>query len=115
MILYSTAALVAAGFALTGIAKLIKAPAMVVRAEHAGFSVRAYQLIGAAEVAGALGVLAGLRFPVFGYAAGACLFLLMAGAVLTHIRLGDKLAELAPAMVFTLAIAAYLIALGAGR
>jgi len=113
--MYVVAAAIAAGFVMAGTAKLIKAPSMVARAGHAGFSVRAYQLIGAAEVAGALGVLAGLRFPLLGFAAGVGLLLLMAGAVLTHIRLGDKLAELAPAVVFTLATAAYLVALGSGR
>lgn len=115
MILYVTAAAVAAGFAMVGAAKLAKPPAMVARAEHAGFSVRAYQLIGAAEVAGALGVLAGLRFPLLGYAAGVCLLLLMAGAVVTHIRLGDKFVAVAPAVVFALVTAVYLVVLGAGR
>ncbi len=115
MIVHVTAAVVAAGFTIAGAAKLAKSPAMVARARHVGFSTRAYQLIGAAEVAGALGVLAGLRFAPLGYASGAALLHLMAGAAITHLRVGDKAVAAVPAAVFTLATAAYLIALGASR
>ena len=112
MILYLTAGLVAAGFAGTGAAKLAKAPSMRARADHVGFGVKAYQLIGAAEIAGALG---GLWFIPLGYAAGACLLLLMAGALVTHIKVGDKPAEMLPAAVFALVTAAYVVSLGTSR
>ena len=115
MILYLTAGLVAAGFAGAGAAKLAKAPSMRARADHVGFGVKAYQLIGAAEIAGALGVLGGLWFIPLGYAAGACLLLLMAGALITHIKVGDKPAEMLPAAVFALVTAAYVVSLGTSR
>jgi hypothetical protein len=115
MLAYVMAAAVAAGFTFAGAAKLARSRAMVARASHAGFSATTYQLIGAAEVAGALGVIAGLWFAPLGYAAGACLLLLMAGAFATHVRIGDKAVELIPAAVFALVTFAYLVALGTSR
>lgn len=112
MILYITAALVAAGFMAAGSAKLVKAPAMVTRADHVGFNAKAYQLIGAAEIAGALGVLGGLWYIPLGYSAGAGLLLLMAGALVTHIRVGDKPTEMIPALAFAVVTATYVVSLG---
>lgn len=112
MILYITAALVAAGFTGAGSAKLAKAPAMVARADHVGLSAKAYQLIGAAEIAGALGVLGGLWLTPLGYAAGGCLLLLMAGALVTHIQVRDQPAALLPAVAFAVVTAAYVVSLG---
>ena len=115
MILQVAAAVAAAGFTFAGAAKLAKSRAMVARASHVGFSAAAYQLIGAAEVAGALGVVAGLRFAPLGYAAGLCLLLLMVGAFVAHIRAGDRAVETVPAAVLALVTAVYLVAPGVGR
>ena len=48
-------------------------------------------VIGVLEIAGAVGVLAGLRFPQLGLAAAAGLVLLLLGAVVHHLLRGDLL------------------------
>jgi hypothetical protein len=75
-----------------------------------GFTLGHVRLIGSAEIFGAIGLLlprlVGLSFltPL----AAACLAVLMAGAVWTHVRLGDR--QFAPALV--LGALSALIAIG---
>lgn len=112
MMLVIIAAGLAAAFAALGSAKLAKAPSMVARAEHVGFTAREYQYIGAAELAGAAGVAAGLWFTPLGLAAGVGLVVLLLGALVTHVRQGDGPVEIAPAVLFVLAALAYVVVLG---
>ena len=105
--------LLAALFLLLGVAKVLALPRMRELAEHAGFSVAAYRGIGALEVAGAAGLLVGLTVPLLGASAGVGLLLLLAGAVITHVRNGDGIRGIAPALVCVVLVAAYLAALGA--
>ncbi|MFF4033547.1 DoxX family protein [Streptomyces sviceus] len=76
---------------------------MVRLAAETGFSVAAYRRIGVLQLAGVAGVALGL--------AGAGLLLLLAGAVVVHVRRGDPVAELAPAVVCAVPVASYLAAL----
>lgn len=103
----------AAAFAALGTAKIAKTASMRERARHGGFGAKAYQLIGIAEVLGAMGIVAGLVYAPLGYAAGAGLVLLLAGAVGTHLRSGDGVAQVAPAVLFAVGTVGYLVALGA--
>lgn len=96
-----------------GTAKMRAVPAMRERAAHVGMSNDAYRKIGALEVAGAAGVLAGLVEPRIGGLAAAGLLALLGGAVVAHLRTGDTLREAAPALVSAAAVAAYLAALAA--
>jgi hypothetical protein len=105
------AALVAAIFTALGAAKILAVPPMQSRAAHAGFTVAAYRRIGVLEVAGAAGVLAGLIRPVLGGLASAGLLLLLAGAMVTHVRNHDGPREVAPAVVCVVLVAGYLVAL----
>lgn len=107
------AVVLACAFAGLGAAKIAKTPSMLARADHVGFTAQSYQLIGAAEFAGAVGVLAGLEYLPIGYAAGIGLLVLLGGAVATHLRRGDGLADLAPAAAFAALAVAYLVVLGA--
>ena len=100
-------------FASLGVAKIARTPSMRARAGHVGFSTESYQLIGAAEVLGAVGVAAGLVYAPVGYVAGAGLLVLLAGAVGAHLRTGDRAADLGPAVLFAAGTAAYLLALAA--
>ena len=102
---------VAVVFAALGAAKVLALPPMRVRAAHLGFSVTAYRAIGALEIAGVAGILLGVAVPVIGGLAGAGLLLLLAGAVLAHLRNGDSLSHLVPAVVAGLLVAAYLVVL----
>jgi hypothetical protein len=112
---FVTGAAVAAGFTALGAAKLAKTPPMRARAEHVGFTAESYQLIGAAELAGAAGVLIGLAYAPVGYAAGIGLLGLLSGAFRAHTRAGGDLRELAPAALFAVGTVSYLIALRASR
>ncbi|GAA4886176.1 DoxX family protein [Actinomycetospora straminea] len=99
-------------FAGLGLVKVLAlAPARALATE-AGFSVDAYRRIGALELAGAVGVALGPAVPVLGVLAGTGLLLLLAGAVVTHLRHRDGVRRIAPAVVCAVLVAGYLAALG---
>lgn len=81
-----------------GSAKLFRAPSMLLEAERLGFSVRSYQLIGAAELAGAVGMMASLRWPALGVVTAGALLALMVGALWALRRAGQGLRAMAPAL-----------------
>lgn len=105
------AALLVVAFAILGSAKLAAVPAMRARAEHVGFSVGAYRRIGALELLGVAGLLAGAELAAVGILAGAGLLILLAGAVGTHVRNGDGPREVAPAVVLGMVTVSYLVLL----
>ena len=103
------AALLVVAFAAVGTAKLAAMPAMRAKAEHVGFSVAAYRRIGLLEVLGVVGLLVGALVPVIGALAAAGLLMLLAGAVVAHVRNGDGIREIAPAVVLGLVTLSYLL------
>ncbi|MER6632654.1 DoxX family protein [Streptomyces sp. NPDC000987] len=105
------ACLVALTYVGFGAPKILALPPMRRLAAHAGFSVPAYRVIGALEVAGAAAAAVGPAVPPLGVLAGAGLLLLMAGAVITHARRGDGVRALVPATVCALLVTAYLTSL----
>jgi hypothetical protein len=105
------AVLLAAVFLLVGSAKLAAVPAMREAAAHVGMTVTHYRLLGALEVAAAVGLLAGLRFTALGVAASAGLVLLMVGAVVVHLRSGDPATRCLPAVVVGVLAAVHLVLL----
>ncbi|WP_040781311.1 DoxX family protein [Rhodococcus ruber] len=94
-----------------GVSKMSAISPMRERAAHVGMSVGTYRGIGALEVAGAAGLLLGGLVPALGAAAGVGLLLLMVGAVVAHVRNGDGLREMMPAVVVGALILAYLLVL----
>jgi hypothetical protein len=108
MTIWVLAAVLAAGFAAIGAAKVLALPAMRERASHFGFTLAAYRRIGILEWAGAAGVLIGLAAPVIGLLAAIGLLLLLAGALAAHVRHRDGLREAIPALVFGAVDAAYI-------
>ncbi|MFC0430896.1 DoxX family protein [Kutzneria buriramensis] len=114
-VLIVLSALVAVVFLLSGAASLFALAPMRERAAHIGFSVTAYRGIGALQIAGAAGLLLGLAVPVLGALAGTGLLLLLAGAVITHMRNHDRGRDLVPAIVCAVLVAGYLVALGVSR
>jgi hypothetical protein len=110
------AGLLVIAFAATGSAKLAAVPAMRTKAAHVGFSVSAYRRIGLLEVLGVLGLLAGAFVPVIGAAAATGLVVLLCGAIVTHLRSGDGVREIIPAVALGLLSLTYLfLVLGALR
>ena len=96
-------------FATAGSAKLAAVPAMREAAEHVGFSVAAYRRIGLLEVLAVLGLLIGAFVPLIGALAAAGLLLLLGGALIAHLRNGDGVRQIAPAVVLGLMTLTYLI------
>jgi hypothetical protein len=103
------AGLLVVAFTAFGSAKLAAVPAMRAKAEHVGFSVTAYRRIGLLELLGVVGLLIGAFVPVIGAFAGAGLLMLLGGAVVTHVRNGDGIRDIAPAIVLGLVTLSYLL------
>ena len=91
-----------------GGAKVAAVPDMRRRADHLGYPVWAYRVIGALELAAVAGLVAGFVAPALAVAAAAGLLLMMAGAVVSHVRAGDGLAGAAPALGVAGVVAAHL-------
>jgi hypothetical protein len=100
--------LLAAACLIPAAAKLASHPKMRHAAAHFGIPWPRYQLIGAAELAAAGGVLAGLRWHPLGLAAAAGMTLLLLGALITHRRAADGRKEMAPALLALAITIAYL-------
>jgi hypothetical protein len=102
--------LLAAACLIPAAAKLASHPKMRHAAAHFGIPWPRYQLIGIAELAGAAGVMAGLRWHPLGLAAAAGMALLLLGALITHRRAADGGKEMAPALLALAITIAYLAA-----
>ncbi|MER7930139.1 DoxX family protein [Streptomyces sp. NPDC096057] len=98
-------------FMVLGLAGALALPKMREKAAETGFSVAAYRRIGGLQMAGAIGVALGPVVPPLGGLAGAGLLSLLAAAAVVHLRKGDGVAELAPAIVCAVLVAAYLAVL----
>ncbi len=102
--------LLAAACLVPAIAKLKSHPKMLASANHFSIPLARYRLIGAAELAAAVGALAGLFSTALGLAAASGMTLLLIGALATHRRAGDSLKHTAPAVVALAISLAYLAA-----
>lgn len=99
-----------------GAAKVTKQKPMLESAEHLGYSTNAYQAIGAAELAGAAGLLAASRSRLIGLAANLGAVGVLTGAVIEHLRAGDGPDVYAPAAVLdALAVLTLVRQLGDGN
>jgi hypothetical protein len=99
---------VSAVLVATGLLKLVAAPPMVERAQHLGYPVVAFRAVGSLELLGVAGLWVGRAGSgPLATTALVALLVLMAGAVVSHLRVGDGLAAVAPALV----VAALLVAL----
>jgi putative oxidoreductase len=87
--------LLAAEYAFASIPKLMGQSEAVQGFRQAGFSDGFRLFIGAAELAGAIGLLV----PRLRFWAASGLSIIMIGAVVTHVRAGDTVAHMAPAVI----------------
>ncbi|MGW2572121.1 DoxX family protein [Streptomyces sp. NPDC001537] len=92
-----------------GLAKLAATPVMRQAAAHLGMTVGLLRVVGALELAGVAGLLTGLAWMPLGVAAATGLALLMVGAAVVHLRLGDPLPRAAPAVVMALISLTYAV------
>ena len=110
MLLFTTLSILLAALCLLpSTAKLTAQPAMQASADHFGIEWPRYRLIGVAELAAAVGLLAGLVWPPLGIAAATGLALLVGGALVMHLRAGDSPKDMAPALVILLVTIVYLV------
>lgn len=101
--------IVAALVAFSAIQKIRRDP-RVVRVIHevVGFPLSSFPLLAACELAGALGLVLGIRWPLLGILAGVGLALYFIAAILSHFRVGD-FKGFGPALFMWVAV---MIALG---
>jgi uncharacterized membrane protein YphA (DoxX/SURF4 family) len=104
------AILLALAFGASGAQKVAGAKPARDSADHLHISHGRYKVIGALELLAAIGLLAGLAVWPLGVAAGAGLVLLMTGALVFHLRVGDKIAQFGPALALgVLALAEVIV------
>ena len=76
--------------AFSGVGKLRRDPRIVqVVHEVVGVPLQYFPLLAACEIAGAVGLVLGIRWPFLGMAAGVGLVVYFVGAVVSHLRVGD--------------------------
>jgi hypothetical protein len=100
-------------FLLSGATKVVPNPRSLPVREKLAIPATAWGLLGAAEIAGAAGVLVGLSVKPLGIAAAIGLVLVSVGAVAAHVRLKDGL-HAAPAVVALVLAAATLVLFSTG-
>lgn len=84
--------------------KLTKQPMVVEQLTAVGVPDSRFPQLAALEIAGAVGMLVGLKFAGLGVLAGVCVVLYFVGAVVAHLRANDK--QIAGAVVLGLLAAA---------
>jgi hypothetical protein len=103
------AALLALIYFVTGGLKLAETRLSLEMGEHLGIARGMSKAVGLLEVSAATGLLVGLAIWPLGVAAGCGLVLLMIGAVITHVRAGDKARQIGPPVVLCLLAAAEIL------
>jgi uncharacterized membrane protein YphA (DoxX/SURF4 family) len=103
-------ALTAVMFLSASLLKLTDQPQAREGQEKFGISATTYKLIGALELLGVIGVLIGLAVPAIGVAAGVGLFVVGAGAFVSHIRVKDPLAGVMGAVIAMIISGTYVVA-----
>ncbi|MFD8196888.1 DoxX family protein [Streptomyces wuyuanensis] len=99
----------AAFMTFAGAPKLAGGPKSRLMAGHLRVPAGMLRLIGLAEVAAAIGLIAGLAANGLGIAAAGCLVVLMTGGVLAHLRVKDPFAAAVPALASAVVAAAVVI------
>lgn len=109
-----TGLLLLVGFGMSGQMKAMKQQVMLDAAEHLGFSQERFQLIGAAEMAGAIGVVLGLLIDDLswlGLLAAIGLVLVGLGALYFHVKAEDSVKDMVPVSALTLVAVLHIIAI----
>ena len=102
-------ALLAVAFLGAGALKLVGAKQSLQMRDQLRVGEQLWRLVGALEVAGALGLAVGLVVPVLGIAAAVGLSLLMVGAIAAHGRAQDLRSAGPAALLLVLAVATVVV------
>jgi uncharacterized membrane protein YphA (DoxX/SURF4 family) len=101
-------------FLASGASKLVRHPISVTARDKLAIPANQWNLIGAAEVAGAAGVLVGLSVHPLGIAAAIGLAIIGAGALAAHRKAHDALPDAAPAVLALILAIAVLVLFSTG-
>jgi hypothetical protein len=89
----------------SAISKLIKVPDVMTAMASVGVKPSQVPLLALLEIAGGLGVIAGIWAPGLGTLASICLAAYFAGALLSHMKMKHKIADFGAALgIFVIAI-----------
>ena len=106
-----TIALIVFGSLLTfaaigsAISKLIKVPDVMAAMASVGVKPNQVPVLAALEIAGGVGIIAGIWLPGLGTLSAACLVLYFAGALISHMKKKHKVADFAAALgIFIIAL-----------
>lgn len=106
-----TIALVIFGSLLTfaaigsAISKLVKVPDVMTAMASVGVKPNQVPVLAALEIAGGLGIIAGIWLPDLGALSAACLVLYFAGALVSHMKKKHKVADFGAALgIFIIAV-----------
>lgn len=102
-------ALLAVTFLGAGVPKLIGAKQSLKMRDQLRIGADLWRIVGALEIAAAIGLVAGLAVPILGIAAAVGLVLLLIGAIATHARVDDLRGAAPAAIVLVVAVATAVV------
>jgi hypothetical protein len=100
-ILFILATLLGAAATMSAVGKLTKKADVMAIMEHVGVKADMIPVLGLLEIAGAVGLLAGIWNKPLGVAAAVGLTLYFAGAIIAHLRKKDAIKDFGPALGLT--------------
>ncbi|MGI5215810.1 DoxX family protein [Plantactinospora sp. CA-290183] len=103
------AVLLGAVLVMSARAKLVRDERVVASLQRAGVPLRMFPPLAALEIAGAVGLVAGIWLAPLGIAAATGVVLYFVGAVLAHLRAGDPKGLAAPLPPLAFAVAALVL------
>jgi uncharacterized membrane protein YphA (DoxX/SURF4 family) len=83
---------------VSAMGKLRKMPQVIESMTHVGVKPNQIPLLAYLEIAGALGLLIGIAYPLLALVSAGALMLYFLGAVVAHLRMKDKFKDFAPAL-----------------
>lgn len=89
----------------SAISKLVKVPDVMAAMASVGVKPNQVPVLAALEIAGGVGIIAGIWLPGLGTLSAACLVLYFAGALISHMKKKHKVADFAAALgIFIIAL-----------
>ena len=90
--------LLAAIALVSAMGKLRKMPPVMESMTHVGVKPHQIPALAYLEIAGAVGLLIGIAYPLLAFVSAGALMLYFLGAVIAHLRVKDKFKDFAPAL-----------------
>lgn len=99
---------------VSAMGKLRKMPQVIESMTHVGVKPNQIPVLAYLEIAGALGILIGIAYPMLAFISAGALMLYFVGAVIAHLRIKDKFKDFAPALFLAVLFGylAYLVPTG---